>query len=162
MKTTVIPAQITSVEDKIAGNLSFTQILLFLGALFVSTVIYLIFPPQLKFSPFKLILIITGTLAFLLLAIRIKEKIILDWIRIIATFSLRGRYFIFNKNDATLRSVILETKQIKEVLAVKPKSNNDKKDEVVLTDVIALERLLGKRSIRFAFKKKGGIHVSVS
>jgi hypothetical protein len=37
MKTTIIPAQITTVEDKIAGNLSFAQILLFLAALFLGT-----------------------------------------------------------------------------------------------------------------------------
>ena len=28
MKTTVVPAQVTTVEDKIAGNLSFVQIII--------------------------------------------------------------------------------------------------------------------------------------
>lgn len=162
MKTTVIPAQITSVEDKIAGNLSFIQILLFLGALFVSTVLYLIFPPQFKFSPLKLALIGTGTVVLLILAVRIKEKIILEWIRIIATYSLRGKYFVFNKNDETLRNVVFYTKQKKEMAVVKQINEDLRKESVAVSDVLALQRIIGNRNVRFAFKKKGGMHVSVS
>jgi hypothetical protein len=39
MRTTVIPAQITTVEDRIAANLNLTQIILLLASLFVATFI---------------------------------------------------------------------------------------------------------------------------
>ena len=40
MRTTVIPAQITTVEDKIAGSLNLTQILILMIPVFWATIVY--------------------------------------------------------------------------------------------------------------------------
>ena len=53
MRTTVIPAQITTVEDRIGANLNLTQIVLLLASLFIATFIYATFPPKLVISFFK-------------------------------------------------------------------------------------------------------------
>jgi len=48
MKTTTVPAQVTTVEDRLAGNLSLTQLLLLVCPVFVSCLIYVVFPPFIK------------------------------------------------------------------------------------------------------------------
>ena len=57
MKTTVVPAQITTIEDRIAGNLTFIQIVLLICALILSTVVYAAIPPRIHLTVVKLILI---------------------------------------------------------------------------------------------------------
>lgn len=164
MKTTIIPAQITSVEDKIAGNLSFPQILLMLGALFSVTFIYAVFPQRLQLTAYKLPLMAIATLLFFTLAARIKGKIILEWVIIISSYALRPRYFIYNKNDMLLRTIPLETKPRKEHASLLQKEKIQYSDKLSIADVVTMENILlnPKRNIRYAFKKKGGIHVSVS
>ena len=53
MKVRSIPAQITTVEDKIAGNLNLTQILLLMIPVFWLMIVYTIFPPYMEFSVYK-------------------------------------------------------------------------------------------------------------
>jgi len=37
-----------------------------------------------------------------------------------------------------------------------------KQEVIAIADLLALERIIGNRNIRFAFKKKGRMHVSIS
>lgn len=103
MKTTTVPAQVTTVEDKIAGNLTLSQLLLLITPLFVGSIIYVIVPRPMHLSIIKaalsfLILVICG-----MLAIRIKGKIVLFWLITVLRYALRPRYYIYNKNDLYLR-----------------------------------------------------------
>ena len=50
MKTAIVPAQVTTVEDKVAGNLNLTQLLLIASPVFVRGVIYAVFPPSFEIS----------------------------------------------------------------------------------------------------------------
>lgn len=103
MKTTVVPAQVTTVEDKIAGNLSFTQLLLLTTPVFMSGALFTLLPPFLGFSAFKLS--VCGILFILcgILAIRIRGVIILNWLMIVFRYNLRPRYFLYDKNSSYLR-----------------------------------------------------------
>ncbi|MES2971463.1 MAG: PrgI family protein [Patescibacteria group bacterium] len=103
MKTTVVPAQVTTVEDKIAGNLSFTQLLLLVTPVFLDGAVFVILPPVFNYSLLKLVISIGIALACMTLAIRIKGKILLAWIAIIARYRLRPKYYLFNKNNLYLR-----------------------------------------------------------
>ena len=105
MKSTVVPAQITTVEDKVAGSLSFTQLLLLITPVFIGGGIFVILPPVFGFSYFKLL--ICSVLAFVCttLAIRIKGKILLQWIIVLTRYVSRPRYYLFNKNDLYLRQI---------------------------------------------------------
>lgn len=103
MRTTVVPAQITSVEDKIAGSLSFSQLILLIVPLFLSVVIYIALPPFGGFHIYKVI--IAGILSALciLLAIRFRGRLIVEWIGVHARYNSRPLHYIFNKNDIKAR-----------------------------------------------------------
>ena len=72
MKTTTVPAQVTTIEDRLAGNLSLSQLLLLVCPVFVSCAIYVVFPPFLKISIVKVTLSVSLFIFFGTMAIRIK------------------------------------------------------------------------------------------
>jgi len=58
MRTTIIPAQITTIEDKIAGSLNFSQILLLMAPVLWGTLVYTLFSPVMKIAPYKIGLVL--------------------------------------------------------------------------------------------------------
>lgn len=103
MKSTVVPAQITTVEDRIAGNLTFSQLILMITPVFISGIIFTFVPPFMSLRGIKLIICLGIAIVCLTLAIRIKGRILLLWIGILGKYNLRPRHYIFNKNDVHLR-----------------------------------------------------------
>jgi len=108
MKTTVVPAQITTVEDKIAGSLNFIQIILLVFSLIIGTAFYGMVPPKLHLSTLKMILMIAQFAVFGLLALRYKGRILADWLVIILRYKARPKIYIFTKNDALSREQFRE------------------------------------------------------
>ena len=102
MKIRRIPAQITTVEDKIAGSLNLTQMTLLIIPVFVFMAIYVVFAPSMQFAWYKIPLFILSGSIPPILAIRIKEKIVLTWLVILLRYNLRPAYYLFNKNDSYL------------------------------------------------------------
>lgn len=125
MRTTIIPAQVTTVEDTIAGNFNLTQIVLFVSSLLANTFIYALVPKQLSFSLPKIVLILMVFALFLTLAIRIKQRLILNWLIILAGFSIRPHIYLFNKNSLFAR----------EVIRIEPVKKNTKKASLKKTDI---------------------------
>jgi hypothetical protein len=107
MRTTVIPAQITTVEDKIAGNLNLTQIFILMIPVFWTTIVYAIFPLRMRMEWYKLPLILTVLILCLILSLRIKGKVVLNWLIVLIRYNLRPKYYLFNKNDTYLRALDL-------------------------------------------------------
>jgi|AntRauTorckE6833_2_1112554.scaffolds.fasta_scaffold04691_7 hypothetical protein len=103
MKTTVVPAQVTTVEDKVAGNLSFTQLLLVVVPVFLGGAIFTLVPPFFGFTYAKMLVCSVIATICITLAIRIKGKILLSWVLVLSRYGLRPRLYLFNKNDAYLR-----------------------------------------------------------
>lgn len=103
MKVTVVPAQVTTVEDRIMGTLSFSQLILLIIPVFTGGGLYLLAPPLFGSNVYKYILITTIALVSMTLAIRIKGKILAYWIVIILRYNLRPKYYLFNKNTSALR-----------------------------------------------------------
>jgi len=165
MKTSVVPAQITTVEDKIAGNLTFSQIVLLVIPLILGTVVYVLTPPSSKVTIVKTIVISTLFAAFGLLAIRFKGKTIADWLVILLRFGLRPHLYLFTKNDLESRDVIVPEKP-KEVAAAKKQSAKKQKAKTLLPQVDRplLARLIKDPTtmVRLELGKKGGINVSFS
>lgn len=156
MRTTIIPAQITTVEDKIAGNLSMAQILIMLIPVGLTAMIYVLMSPSMKLVPYKLFLIIAVTLICLILAIRIKDKIVAEWLGILLKYSGRPRYYLFNKNNLTGRTVELPI-MTKERLQSKTKAIKNIEvphDEINLSDQIKLDDLVnsGKVALHYRFE----------
>lgn len=106
MRSQVIPAQITTVEDKIAGDFSLTQIMLLLLPVLISSFIYAFLPPGMTFVFYKLILAGIFAVASITLAIRVKGRIIASWLVVLMRYNLRPKYYVYNKNSDTYREII--------------------------------------------------------
>lgn len=103
MKTVIIPAQITTVEDKIIGNLTLVQLVLLILPVILDFLIYGILPRQLRLSLYKLPLLVTVTVIFASMALRIKGKLVLDWVIVLAKYQTRDKLYVFDKNTDYLR-----------------------------------------------------------
>ncbi|MDD3938890.1 MAG: PrgI family protein [Bacilli bacterium] len=130
MKSTVVPAQITTVEDKIAGSLTFMQIILLVFSLIIGTAFYGLIPPKLHLSTIKIVLMIGQFVIFGLLALRYHGRILADWLVIYLRYKLRPRIYIYTKNDSLSREPLanvlpaLEVKpQVKAAAKKKSKKN---------------------------------------
>lgn len=150
MRSKIIPAQVTTVEDKIAGNLSFTQLLLLLAPLILGMFIYAAFPPTVKLSSYKVILILLLALVFTTLSLRVRGRLVANWISVISAYLLRPKIYLFNKNNSYLRSIEVKEKSVE---AVKQKRVVlDKKSD--LNSNLVSSQVLDANLI-FNFQKKG-------
>lgn len=158
MRTTIIPAQITTVEDKIAGSFNLAQILILMMPVLWTTLVYVVLAPTMKLVSYKLIMILIVTLLCVILALRIKGKIVAEWLGILLNYQLRPKYYLFNKNDLTGR--ILDIPLIPKIhtsvkkLTHKPIQTDT--DEIDVSDLIKLEQLIhsGKVALRYQFEGK--------
>lgn len=103
MRTTVIPAQITTVEDKIAGSIGFTQLLLLITPVFLGSALFVILPPFFAYATYKLVVIVCVAAICGVLAIRVRGRILLLWLITLLRYNLRARYYVIDKNDTYLR-----------------------------------------------------------
>jgi hypothetical protein len=127
MKTTVVPAQITTVEDKIAGSLNFIQIILLVFSLIIGTAFYGLIPPKLHLSTLKIVLIGLEFVVLGTLALRYKGRILADWLVVYLRYKARPRVYLFDKNDITARHLPISISKSREaeILAEeKPTRNN--------------------------------------
>lgn len=158
MRTTIIPAQITTVEDKIAGSLNMTQILIMMFPVLWTALVYILLFPSMKLTSFKLVLIIFATATSGILALRIKDKIVAEWLGVLLKYRLRPKYYLFNKNDLTNRTLDIPELPV-EYVAVKKKAKKSVRNEnfdLDILDQVKLEHLInsGKVALTYQFSKK--------
>jgi len=164
MRTTIIPAQITTVEDKIAGNLNLTQILILMVPVFITAVVFVLIPPTMKLVYYKLILILFFSVVCLILALRIKGRVLFNWLLILSQFKLRPKIFVFNKNDNYLREMEIEVVKKK----TKAKETNvikiisQKEQALVEAETIKFLHFINDKnnSLSFKLSDKGGLNVA--
>ena len=89
MKTSVVPAQVTTIEDRIIGNLGFSQILLLIIPVFLSAGIFTFLPPILNGALYKYILMAILLILCIILSIRIRGKIVAFWLVVIFRYNQR-------------------------------------------------------------------------
>src|ERR1700679_151020 len=102
MKISAIPAQITTVEDRIAGNLNLTQLMLLAAPLFLTAVVFFVLPPIDRYSLYKLLVCLVTTICSGLLALRIKDKLLLDHLRLVAGYKLRSHIYVYRHHQVRL------------------------------------------------------------
>lgn len=164
MKVTVVPAQVTTVEDKITGNLSLSQIALFCVPVFGGSLLYAALPPSMGYMLYKLIIIGVVSLIALGLSIRIKGKIVLQWLFILLRFHARPRLYLFTKNTTLHREDYPEAvRQTEVTMAVKEK----KPISLPKLDPSQRAYLYAKLDdpisrLKFETTKKGGLNVRIS
>lgn len=163
MRNTVIPAQITTVEDKIAGNLNLTQILLLMTPILITTLLYSLVSPAMKLTVFKMILVGLSSLVCGILAIRVKGRVVLNWLAVFIKYKLRPSFFVFNKNDCYLREIDIPSKNNNQVKVVKKLPVLKTEKSLLEVDAVKLLHVINnqKNSLSFVFNQKGGLHVAV-
>lgn len=165
MKATVVPAQVTTIEDRIMGNLGFSQLALFVVPVFVGAGLFIILPPVMHGSPYKyLVAILIGVICDVL-AIRIKGKIILLWLVTILRYNLRPKYYLFKKNTVMYREdyqarkpdapTEINKQRAKEIIHIPKLSFHDA--AYVLNTINNPDSKL-----RFEMTKKGGLNVRLT
>ena len=163
MKMTVVPAQVTTVEDRIIGNLGFSQILLLIVPVFAAAGIFVLLPPFMGGALYKYVIMGVVALLFGLLSIRIKGKILALWLVTVLRYNLRPKYYLLNKNVTTGRdeyrgkAVAPEAKEATEKKPVKKTSLNQ-------LDIPTTARILATienpaTNFRLETGKKGNLHV---
>jgi hypothetical protein len=157
MRTTIIPAQITTVEDKVAGSLNMTQVLILMTPILWTAIVYILLMPSMKLTSLKLVLIIISTTISGILALRIKDKIVAEWLGVLLKYRLRPKYWLYNKNDTTNR--IVDIPDIPDIALVSRKSSkkaiNKQKTEINIADLVRFEQLIdsGKVAVSYLIKK---------
>lgn len=162
MKQTVVPAQVTTVEDKIAGNISFKQMLLLVAPVFLGGSMYVFLPPFLGYSIYKIVLWILFALVCSTLAVRIKGRLVIDWIVIRSKYNLRPTFYTYNKNSIQLRKKIDVELDAPDASEVKDKKTYIH-HEVDFGRLKRLEEIIlePKANLVFHATKKGGLRVSI-
>ena len=166
MRTQVIPAQITTVEDKIAGNLNLTQIMLLIFPAFWATIVYSLFIPRLQLSLYKLPLVLIVLILCLALSVRIKGRVVINWLVTIFRYNLRPKYYVFNKNDSFARTLDLPNFKMRQKSQIKKTIINEKIEKisspVSIGNLVKLEGLFTNHKYSFSFKsgRKGGLDVA--
>ncbi len=164
MKVTVVPAQVTTVEDRVAGSLSFSQLILFAVPVFGGSLLYAVLPPFMGASLYKIIFISIFAFICTVLAIRIKGKIVLLWLITLLRYRLRPRHYVFDKNTTRCREDYPDAPHMTE--HSKEVSKETIRQTVPLLGISektylydTLNDPIGR--LRFDITKKGGINVSI-
>jgi hypothetical protein len=164
MKSTVVPAQITTVEDKIAGNLSVTQLMLLIAPVMLTGLLFTIAPPTLQLTAYKLVIASLFGMTCLLLAVRVKGTLLLHWLITISRYNLRAQIHVLNKNDSYLRYIEVPFADLPETLVedavVELRSPSLK--QLAIGELVRLEAAIEDPRAKFQLLvKKGGLHVSI-
>ncbi len=164
MRTTVIPAQITTVEDKIAGSLNLTQLMLLMVPVFWTTIVYTLLTPAMHIAWYKIPLVLAVLIVSLGLAIRINGVVVFNWLFVILSYNLRPKLYVFNKNDTYLKELDfpIEPKSAVQPLQAKSTSVVKSTHGVNVKDFLLLQRFMKRRKMKLRYRSsmKGGLHVA--
>ena len=102
MRSTIVPAQITSVEDKITSFLNLKQIVILIINLVLIMIQFLVIPPFVKFSLLKVLLAFILSALLIPMTFKYKEIILLDHLVLIISYKLRPKTYVLIKDDEFL------------------------------------------------------------
>ncbi len=163
MKTTIVPAQVISVEDIIAANLNLTQVVLLISPIFMSALVFLGLPPFMHIRVYKIILLLILSLPPLLLAVRINGIIVLRWVVLVAEFNFRPDYYLYSvknhHNCYCQQTDYLNDQSPETVNSV----NRQKipKYRLSIDERIVIDNLIKQKSIHYYTDGKGNLNASI-
>jgi hypothetical protein len=165
MRTTTVPAQITTVEDKIIGEISLVQLLLLVAPVFGSIIIYVGLPPFFASAIYKTVIMVCMMAVFWSLSIRVKGQIILNWLMILMRYGMRPRYYVFNKNDTYMRD-LPQPEPPQEVLKkqASEKPVTAPQPDLSTADLVQVEQLIAmpEANLHFRTDKKGALRAYIT
>lgn len=161
MKTTVVPAQVTTVEDRIIGKLGFSQIVLLMVPVFLRAGVFTLLPPVMNGALYKYVLMALSLIVCGILSIRVKGKIIALWLVTVLRYNLRPKYYLFNKNTTAFRDECKNASPEDEEFINQPTEKPQKPEKLDDISTIKTCQIIDDPTVdvRFETDKKGGLHV---
>jgi hypothetical protein len=165
MRVSIVPAQITTVEDKIAGNVSVQQAMLLGVPILFGFIIALVFPPSGQFVAYKIAIVLGLFIICGSLAIRIKDRIVAQWLKLFVIYSARPLHYIYDKNSTYLRG----TETIETASEEAIESQPIKKPTIIPRNIspkefVRLEQFTAdaRAGMKFEVGKKGELNVRIT
>jgi len=163
MKTTIVPAQITSLEDIIAANLNLTQVVLLIIPIFISALVFVGLPPFMHIRLYKIIVLLVLSLPPLVLAVRINGVVALRWVVLIADFNFRPDCYLYtvkNHQNCYCQQTDYLNEPSPETLSL---INRQKipNYQLSIDERLAIDDLIKQRSIHFYADRKGNLNASI-
>ncbi len=155
MKTKVIPAQITTIEDKITNNLNLTQLFLLVAPILFGISFYTVMPVKFRFTTYKIPFILIAFIVFPVLSLRVKGRVLINWLILWFTFLLRSHIYVFNKNDLYLREVLFETEKKQKLILSEPKGREES-DKILDLKEAAIDYQIINRNRNINFRMNRG------
>jgi hypothetical protein len=165
MKSTVVPAQVTTVEDRIAGSLGMNQLLLLIAPVFFDSALYIILPPNLHFALYKIVVMAILLVLCCISAIRIKGKLVIHWVITIARYNLRPRYYLYNKNSLATREEYVSNQTVEvEVETDDQPTAYQRLEPLPIPDIVRLQAFMDNPAAKLAFEttKQGGLYARIT
>ena len=166
MKVAIVPAQVTTIEDQVAGGLGLKQLVLLVAPVFLSGVVYGILPPAFNLSPYKIIVIALLFICIGSLAIKIKGILLLNWLLIFARYNTRPKWYIYDKNSLALRPTNAATQSLQEAKTGPINTIQSQSSAVTLMahEQFTIETVMNHPASKLHFKtdKKGKLYVAIS
>lgn len=162
-RSAIVPAQITTVEDKVFANLSFIQVALLGVPLLIGLAVTLFCLPFMKLAAYKVVIDALLLIPSLFAIRRGDELLIYKLVRRVQ-FNRRARYFTFDKSDGYLRSsdekqdlsVAVEAVKEEEIIA-------QDVPEIPIADRVRLEAIMRdpQAGLRYVVGKNGRLDVII-
>lgn len=166
MRVSIVPAQITTVEDKIAGNVSVQQAMLLGIPILFGFIIALVFPPSGQFVAYKIAIVIVLFVICGSLAVRIKDRIVAQWLKLFVIYCARPELYVYDKNSSYLRVSETEEAPVQEELedTQSPAKQTFVQNNISPKEFARLEQFATdvRAGIKYEVGKKGELNVRVT
>jgi hypothetical protein len=166
MKTALVPAQITTVEDKIVAGMTAYQLVLVVAPLCAGFLAYAALPPNLHMALYKIGVVAVLEVVGLALSIQIRGRMVARWLVMILRYNARPRYYVYNKNDAYLRVISGHSDTTATDLELKEKvtPNVKTKPELTVAQMVQAESIMAdpRAKLRFVKGKDGKLNAVIN
>ena len=166
MRVSVVPAQVTTVEDRIIGCLGFMQILILVSAILCGAGVFVVLPPMMSEAWYKYGIIVAVLTVGSILSIRVRGVILAHWVSIIVRYNQRPMYYVADKNTMAYRQRDKDKDDQAHISAHTSPSTVSRHQPVHL-DASARAKARAviddpAAHIRIATDTKGGVHVRIT
>jgi hypothetical protein len=169
MKSIIIPAQVTTVEDKIIGNIGMLQLTLIFAPMMLGGLLYAGLTPRLHFAIYKIFIMIVLETIGAISAIRVKDHILLIWATYIASYLLRPRLYLYTtpaapQDDKTVIGTETSSSIARSHAVAAGRPAQQPFAVITPEERIAVSEYLSNSDIEILFKttKQGGSYVAFS
>lgn len=162
MRTSAVPANVTTLEDTIASGLNLTQVILLILPVFFSAVIFAALPPFMHIQVYKLAIITLFSAPLIILSIRVHGSLLLKWVILLAAYKFRPRLYLLSvtKGSCFCEHGHQEPEQYLPEIKKSPK-DTVKFSELEPHQLSALDMILCHKRVLYKANKKGQLYALI-